>query len=98
MKIKVISVLVVALLLGATAVFFWWQRSTAQAAGLDVELQAVIAQKGLTPLVAPDPPDPALVALGQALFLTRNSAATAIPLVLPATIRSWQQVTNYCFL
>ncbi len=72
MKVKVFSVLAIGLVLLATAVFFWRQRSTAQAATLDAELQTLIAQQGLTPLAAPPPPDPALVALGQALFFEKE--------------------------
>lgn len=72
MKLRVVSVLVMGLVLLATAVFFWQRRTTAQAATVDAELHTVIARQGLTPLAAPAPPDPALVALGQALFFEKE--------------------------
>ncbi len=72
MKIRIVSVLALVLVLLGTAVFFWQQRRVAQAASLDAELQTLIAQQRLSPLTAPTPPNPALVALGQMLFFEKE--------------------------
>lgn len=69
-KIALISLLPLTLL--TLAGFFWQQRAAAQAAALDQQLQAIIAQSSLQPLGAPAPANPALVALGQALFFDKE--------------------------
>lgn len=70
--LKAISFFIVTITLLVVIGFFWQQRHVAQAASLDAALQTLIAQQGLTPLAAPTPPDPALVALGQALFFDKE--------------------------
>jgi cytochrome c peroxidase len=70
--IKVVLVLIIAAALLAVVGFFWQRLGVAQTAVLDEELQTIISQQGLTPLAPPTSSDPALVALGQALFFDKE--------------------------
>jgi cytochrome c peroxidase len=65
-------VLLLALAMLVAAGLLWRDQAAAQAATLEAELQALIDRQGLKPLSAPPPQDPALVALGQALFFDKE--------------------------
>lgn len=52
----------------ALALFLFGQARAAQAQAVEAELRLLVQQLGLMPLTPPVPPDPALVALGEALY------------------------------
>ncbi len=69
---RLLLVVLIALAILVAAGLIWRGQAAARAVTLEAELQVVIAAQGLKPLPTPVSSDPALVALGQALFFDKE--------------------------